>query len=508
MNKLVSLIKYSMKNSFGQTENKNKKKFLGLYIFTGIILEMSLFFIFMSMPEQLKSFGIPSEFIFIGAFMMIIGTIFSTDIVGAPGSIFNVKDFQLLASLPISSGVVILSKVARMLMFNYLFVLAISIPVIISYFIATGFNGTLFIMLIITMIFMPLIPMSIAIFVGYIFYKISSKFKFKEIAITIIYLVGLLIFMCIIYTAQYWLPSILENAQYIVEIITKMYLPIEFYMGIVLESSWLDLLYFCGLSIIIFGVFMMVVRNTFSQMNSKFIVFGKSSETRIKDGVIQSKIKSLLKTELLKYFSKGVVVLNTMTGGVIYVVFVVLGGIGVLPLEANMIIVMSSCMFAISPTTATTISLEGKAFNMKKSLPIKSMDIIKSKVLLNIVVNMPLAILGTILDIIIGGDLLKSVTMLAGILAALSFGSIFGILVNMKFYSFNWVSETEVVKRSKSTMITTIPNLIILFVGMGTKLPGIDIGLIITVIYAVAAIVSGIILLKNGEKLYDRIGEN
>ncbi|MGL4763107.1 MAG: hypothetical protein ACRCWG_16920 [Sarcina sp.] len=508
MNKLFSLIKYSIKNSLGGNKGKKNLNNIGLYVLVAVPLIIGIFYMVSTVMNSFKQMGLPDEFIFVIAFMMAMGGIFVTDVLKSAGAIFNVKDFQLLASLPVSSGTIILAKITEMLLINYVFVLGATVPALCIYFTTNEFNIALFLMIIIAMIFVPLIPMSIAILLGYIIYKLSSKFKFKEIAITALYIIGMTVFLGVFYTAQFWMQDILEKAPYVVDIISKIYLPLQFYMNMVIKTSWIDLIYFVGSSLAIFTVFMMIIKNTFFVLNSRFIVFGKSNETKIKDGVIQSKVKSLLKMELLKYFSKGGVVINTIAGGLIYVIFSVLGGMEILPIDSNIVVVIGCIFFAMSPVTATCISLEGKAFNMKKALPIKVSDVIKSKILLNIVVNLPFVILGTIINIVLQGDIKSSLIGLVGILCALLFASIFGLLMDMKFYNFNWVSEMEVVKRGKAVIFTTIPNMVIMFVLMGIKIPGVNTGLIAAGVYGVAAIVAGIVLIKHGEELYNKIGEN
>lgn len=507
MSKFFSLVKYSIKDSIGKSsKSKNKLNGLGIYIFVGVVFAMSIFIMLGEAMGMLKQVGLPSEFIFVMTYMLIAGAIFSTDVVKSAGMIFNVKDFQLLASLPISSGKIILSKVVNLLLFNYLFVLIGMIPAFIVYTGANGFNLEMLLLVIVATIATPFIPMAFAIGLGYIFYKISSKFKYKEIALTVVTLVGLVLFLGVVYSAQMWLPQVLENATYLIDIISKVYLPIQFLGTMMMEKSWINALWFLLSSVGVFAVFMFIIRNTFFKMNSKFIVFGKSTETTMKDGVQQSKVMSLFKTELAKYFSKGIVVLNTAVGGIIYIVFIVLSALEVLPMDSNMIIVMSCFMFAISPTTATSISLEGKAFSMKKALPISSKDIIKSKLLLNIAVNLPFAVIGTILNIVLGAQMGAAFIGFAAITCSLIFASIFGLLADMKFYNFEWNSEAEVVKRGKSVMVTMMPSMVLFMILMAIKIPGVNTALIALGIYAVAMIVVGVVLIARGEALYNKVG--
>lgn len=513
MSKVFSLIKYSIINSISKEKNKPIKKRISTVLLgsiVGIMLFAMASIIFYQSISQIIQMNLPPELFLVSIITIITGVIIFFDVIRAPGVIFNVKDFQLLATIPVSSGKIILAKMLELLLSNYLITIAIMIPAYGIYFYKIGFNLYLFLLLGISMLFVPLIPTSIGILIGYFFYSISSKFKYKEIAITIAYLVGVLLLMVVIYGAPIYMPYILENATYIIDILSKLYLPFEFYIKFIMLGSAINLVYFSVISVVIFMLLAFVIKNTFFKLNSKFIVYGKSKDLEFKDGIKQTKIISLLKTELIKYFSKGIVVVNTGISGVMYNLFIVLAGLKILDLAhlsgGYTMLILGCFVFSMSPTTATTISLEGKAFNMKKSLPIKPSEIIISKILVNILVNTPFILLGMLLEII----LLKQNIMIALINCCIIFiallaGTIFGMVINLNFYTFSWTSEAQVVKRGMSVMITMIPSMIIMFVLMGIQVASINIGIIALIIYGGILLISSFILIKFGEVWYSKI---
>lgn len=508
MSKLVSLIKYSFINSYGLNKSKkNKAGNIFFWIVLGIVLMLMAFSMLHQMLGALVSIGMPPQIFLVAIVSTITITIIGIDTVKSPGTLFNSRDFQMLAVLPVSEVKIILAKVLDILLTNYAITLLLMIPGYVVYFSVAGFDLKLLIMLIIAAIFVPFIPMSIGILLGFIFYKISSKFKYKEMAVTGVYVFFTALMLIIIYSAPKFMPYLAEKADYIIKIISKIYMPFEFYTQMVFESSIKDLLLFAGSSIVVFAVLMFIIRKSFFTLNSRFTVYGKSTQIEFVEGRKQSKVISLLKTEFLKYISKGSVVLNTAIGGVIYIIIICLQAFGILDFggaaSISIAAIMGCFMFTMSPTTATSISLEGKAFSMKKSLPIKPMDILLSKIFLNVCVNIPFIIIGAIFTFILNkSSIIEVLTQFVALVLALLAASVFGMVVNLKVYDFSWNSETEVVKRGKSVIITMIPSMIMMFVLMGIQYTNINIGLVISLVYGILFLVSGIILFMKGEKWY------
>lgn len=513
MNKIFSLIKYSSINQIIAGKNSSGKSRIGtisLWLFTGIILLVGAVIIFSETLGQLIQLGMPTEIFLISTLMIISGSIVFFDVIRAPGTIFNVKDFQLLATLPISGGKIILAKMLELLLSNYFLTIAIMIPAYSVYFSKVPFNGELLILLIISAIFVPFIPTAIGILIGYILYGISSKFKRKEFAITMAYFLGVILILLIVYAAPKYMPYLISNIEYIIAIISKIFIAFQFYNNIVFEVSYLNLLYFAILSMGIFFILAFVIKNTFFKLNSRFSVHESRKTLVVKEGKKQSKVISLLKTELIKYFSKGVVVVNTGVSGVIYVIYMLLIQFEIMNFSGqagfNGLLILGALIFAMSPTTATSISLEGKAFNMKKALPIRAKDVLISKILVNIIVNSPFVLIGALVQLFIGKESINLVlqTMVVVLLAILA-GSLFGMVINLKFYNFNWTSEAQVVKRGSSVIATMAPNMFIMFILMTMMNSEINIFNIIMVIYSTIFLVSLGILIKYGEKWYSEI---
>ncbi len=119
-------------------------------------------------------------------------------------------------------------------------------------------------------------------------------------------------------------------------------------------------------------------------------------------------------------------------------------------------IIMAFCI-GFTYITAPSISLEGKNLWIIKSLPIRYIDIIVSKILLNLTITIPIFLVDiTVLKFALKINFIEYVTIvlvcvLYGVLSSLT-----GIISNLFFPKLEWQSQTVVVKQSASVLISTL----------------------------------------------------
>ncbi|MGL4991550.1 MAG: hypothetical protein ACRCYE_08410 [Sarcina sp.] len=516
MNKVFKLLKCQYMNSLGLTQKKNKSgvnfSLMFLYLLTGTIFIGLFLTMFSSLVGPLKELKLPLEFIPFMAFISAAGMVIMTDIVKSAGTIYNVKDFQLLSVLPISGGKIITAKILDVLLSSYLFFLVFMIPSYIIYFGEVGFSINKFLIVIILFLAGPLIPMCIGIGLGYILFRVSAKFKFKDMAMTIIYLIVSFGFLIMVYTAQKWLPWFMSNMQKLVEGLLKLFVIMNLFLEALIKGSISKALIFFLISFAVFLIFLFIIKNTFFKVNSDFLVFGKSEDKTIKISEKKGVIVSLMKIEFLRLVSKAAIILNVLSTGALFIIFIVIISLNLLSNMTNtqsMILAFGILTFGMAPTTATSISLEGKSFEIKKALPIRTIDIIKAKIYLNLLVNAPFLILGVFVAMLMGAlTLSEFIIMLITLAIVLLFSSIYGLLINMKYYNFNWTSEAQVVKRSASVIFTMIPTMIGFMMTFNMTLIGSNGIAIFGCIYFIALIIVLILIKLYGVKMYEDIGSN
>ena len=125
----------------------------------------------------------------------------------------------------------------------------------------------------------------------------SSKFKFKNLAQTVITMAMLLVVFYFSANLEGMISKLAENAVNINDAITKIYYPAGAYVKLVTNFNVLDILVFILIHIILFAVSILIFSNIYFKINSKTKVVKKG--TRISEYKIKSNrpIIALIKTK-------------------------------------------------------------------------------------------------------------------------------------------------------------------------------------------------------------------
>ena len=247
MKKYFSLIKASMSEDMNifkvSTKNKNS--------FTKILLPIILTIIIMSAMYSYSELIItqlqPVNMEFVVLTLFVIATSLLTLIEGIYKSgnlLFNCKDDNLLLSLPIRKSTVLFIRVLKFYLFELAYNSLFLLPAIICYAKYINPNITYYIVSFIGLLLFPIIPILLSCIIGSIITFISSKFKGKNIAQTILTIVLLLGIMYISFNSEKILIDIANNATSINDFITKIYYPASAYIELTTNFNTLKLLEF------------------------------------------------------------------------------------------------------------------------------------------------------------------------------------------------------------------------------------------------------------------------
>lgn len=149
-----------------------------------------------------------------------------------------------------------------------------------------------------------------------------------------------------------------------------------------------------------------------------------------------------------------------------------------------------STLIAMTCTTSISLSMEGKNLWIIKSMPIEDITIYKAKLLTNLALQIPAAILAALIvnfrfPMALSMRILVFITPLS--FALLS--SLWGMFINLKMPDYAWTSETALVKQSLPAMAGLLGNMVIgiLCAALILILHRIDAGLVTAVITVLAA---------------------
>lgn len=482
MNKLFSLIKASMTegmNIFRINTKKNSKlsKILPIIIslFLMIIMYSYSQFIIKPLRTVHMEFALLTLFILITSLMTIVEGIYKTS-----SLLFNCKDDNLLLSLPISKNEVLFIRIFKLYIFELLYNSLFLLPPMAVYAVYTRPSISYYLISLIGLLLFPIIPILISCTVGTVITLISSKFKNKNVMQTIITIPFLLIIMFISYNTENIINNIAKNITNINDLITKLYYPAGAYIKLITNYTPLELIKFITINISLFIITILIVGKIYFNINSN--VKSVKIKKHKKNYIIKSSSsrKALIKKEINRFINSPVFIINAGFGLVIFIIGCIFSAIkfdavaqtliqndpkltiekikNYIPVILFGFICFTSFMTSI---TSSMISLEGKTFNILKSLPVKPYDIIKSKVNAALLIMLPCIFIGDIIIFIkFKFDTINMILITVTSVLLPLVSETVGIIINLKYPRMDAKNDTEVVKQSLSSSISV-------FAGMG-----------------------------------------
>lgn len=538
MKKLIRLLKAAMSQDMDMFKYKTKASdSKAKQIIFPIILSLIVMFAVGVYAVMFASEFSKVNLTYIMLTLFIILTTILTLVEGiykSQGILFDAKDNDLLFALPIEKSKILFVRIFKLLSFQFLYNALFMIPAYIVY-IYYEHPGISFYLISILMTFLlPIIPTVISSIIGYIVKAVSVKFKAKKIVQTVF---TMIIFFGIFYISlntQGILENIINNAESINAVIKKVYYPAGAYIDLIQNFNITTLLILIVINIVPLAIFIMIASKFYFGIISKSSEKGKSKkiksiESKVK---VKSKLSALVSKELKRYFSSTVYIFNTSFGLILLLIITIAMSVNIngvintitegegMGIDINTIISLmpkiffclvtyTACMTSI---TSSSISLEGKSFNITKSLPISVDTILLSKILMSCIITMPVILISDLIFFIafqvgiIDILFILTISILMPILIA-----IIGLFTNLKYPKMNASSDTEVVKQSMSTTIAVFSGMILglvfaVLMVAGAQTPNINLFVLIElIVLAIVMLALWKRLKKYGNKRFKEI---
>lgn len=480
MSNLGLLLKISFLNTIGinklreSSKGENIKKIsIGILILFSIIVLMgSMFSLMLDLADMLKKVNQMELLLVIGFLGTVIFNLVNS-IYKAPAYLYQARDYEMLSSLPIKDSTIFASKIILLVASNYLYSAFIMIIPSLVYFIKGNASFIYIINLLIMFITTPFIPIIISSIITYLIGRLSYNSRYKNSILIIGSILATLAIILISYNMDNFLEVIIKNSSSIIEISKKIYIPSYYFIDGLKNNNLLSVLIFSFLSITPFIIFILIFSKGFRKINSKMTEGYKANDYKVKGLKSSKPIKALLNKELKRYFSSYIYVLNTSFGlvllGVLAVGIIILGKDKIATIinlssytsmfNVQITMIIMFCIF-MSCTTSSSISLEGKNLWILKSLPIDELDIFKSKLGINILLVLPIALISFLLiSIKLKFSIFYIIIMSILIIVSSFFIALYGLFINLLYPKLDYINEVEVVKRGLSSTISIFSSL-------------------------------------------------
>ena len=304
------------------------------------------------------------------------------------------------------------------------------------------------------------------------------------------------------------------------EVLQKLFFIRYAYEGF--QGNILSYLYFCLIFIVPFVLFLNFISKNILAANgrSKNVYINKNF--KLNELKTNSQTKALALKEIKRYFNTTIYVINTIFGPVMCILGVIL--IYLSPMDIQSIlgdgisfifILLFVGAMSITTTTACSISIEGKQFWILKSLPVKTKQVFWGKLAVNLIITLPVIIIGAIICTILYKLSIIDLIFIIIIPTLMVFYiSYMGLFINLAFPRFDYDSDVKVVKQSLSVLLTLLLGMISVAVLALTYFyasfslsvyPKIYMYLLITCITLILYVIAHILLFRVGNKLYNKL---
>lgn len=468
----VQLInQYKLNNLVSKQNSKEKSR----------VIMMAIIFIILGGVLMLYSFGLGFGLGMLGAANIIPGyavmitgiiTLFFT-MIKSNGVIFGYRDYDMLMSLPVKTGTIITSKFLSMYVMNTLFTTLVMLPMGIAYCVFEKPSVLFYFLWLIGMLTSSLVPTTIATVAGAVIIAISSRFKHTTAVATILSFVLLLGFMGgSMRLGNQDVENIDVNqlanlGKLFSEQINKIYPLSWLYTKGVVEMSLYHFTLYLVISLGWYYLFVKAISIQYKKLNTSLMTYQAKSNYKLRELKVQPPIYALYKKEMKRFFSSTLYVLNVGFGVVMMIATAIACFImgpeklaefmqveGMVSMFNKIIPFALSVMLTMTCTTSVSLSLEGKNLWILKSSPIQDITIFHSKILVNLTLLLPTAILSSLLIATrFPMDVISFLLLLIVPIAYSVFTSVWGMYINIKMPNYEWVSETAVIKQGMASMI-------------------------------------------------------
>lgn len=423
--------------------------------------------------------------------------------------LFKPKDNDLLLSMPIPRRYIIFTRIAKFYISEFLYCIIFLSPAIVAYAVTFEINAPLYWLVAITaLLFIPIVPIALSCIIGLISSAISSRFKHKnifQVILSFAFLILMSVYVVAINTSADFNG---KTMMAISDGISKYYYPVKAFSDLAGDFNLWQYLLFAGINLAILAITILIVSSFYTKIVSRLGTVKKNMISSDSYSFPRhSQTFTMIKKEFIKYFNTPVLLVNTAMGLVLFLVAIIAlclkyddfigsltSSVEDFPLTAEQIgtylpsVNVALVLFASLMTyiTATTLSLEGKAFNLLKTLPISGKKVLTTKVFAAMLIMVPAIMVGSIIMFArFHFDILQMTLVLIMVVAAPLVTELIGVLIDLRYARFNAETDAVVVKQSAGVMVAT-------FLGLGMVLASIS---LLFVLVLVAGQTAGLIMM-------------
>ena len=445
--------------------------------------------------------------------------------------IFSFGKIDSALSLPVSNATVIAVRLTIIYLYNLFCSALLLLPGCVVYMVVGGFDALFLAVNIVTMLFIPMVPLVFAAVIGAVLAFMSARFRYANIVNTVFLFAFLIAWIAFCGALGFYSGSGEGGAQ--MSNITVVN-PFSGMLTRAYSGNFLSLLLFAAISVGTFLLFCVVFSKFFKSLQAAFAArVGRVKYSYEKSS--SSAFKALFHKERAKLVSSSAYMANALLGPL----FVIIAAVALIIFKGRIVGLLETAVTELETeysallrlvgliipvaliyfggmgtVSSCSISLEGRSFATLKSSPVSGKTVILAKLAFSSLVTVaPMAVASAVIAFSFGFAPLNIICIILTPTLYCYALSAYGLLLNLKKYRFDYSNETQIIKQSFSVFVTVMTTIgIAMLLGAATALvaifaPGsVDIAsLAILALMIVLASAMTAIMLTKGEKMYNRI---
>lgn len=473
---LVLLLKVQLLGLFGinkrlHEDGRKTKWVLAVICVAAAFVGAAIIAYMACLAQSMLSLELGAYIPLLGMTVIVMATIIST-FTKANGTLFSLKDYDLVMSLPVPVSTVVLSRLIPLYGLSVLFGIMAMAPMLIVYALHVPMPAVAIPFSAAVMLLAPVIPMAAAVLLAALIALASARFRRANLLMSCLLMAALvaLVMASVAFSSN---PDSLDGmGAQVFSSLEGAYPPAAWAAHAIIAGDMPAFLGFAGLSVGVGLVVIVALTRLFAPVNQRLAASSpRASVSRAVASKPRTPLRALLAKEGRLLTATPIYFLNTCMGFALALVAgvaaVVLAASGTMPLDALPAELRPlvapflpwplAFMLSIASTTAASVSLEGKAHWLMLTAPVSASVLLGSKLVFGLLIAVPAALVSSALvAVAFGLDVSSAAVLVLCAVSAACLSATMGLALDAGRPSFDWTSPYEPVKRGIPVVVTVL----------------------------------------------------
>lgn len=475
MKALLAVRLRAMLASFTQRsrqKNKNSKGmtilFAVLYLYVAVVIIGMICMMFSGLAQPYHAAGLDWLYFAMAGLMglgfSLFGSVFMTQ-----SQLYDARDNDMLLSMPIKPGLILLSRMLPLLLLNTVFAGLVMVPASVVYALQVRFSLLNFLLQLIGVLAVSGLSQAIACLLGWGLHLLLSRMN-KSFASMLYMVLFLVLYFAVYSQAGKIMNFMATDGQAIASALQLWVWPI-YALGRGSNGEIGYFLIFAAACAAVFGAVYCLLSRTFlkAAISRRSVRRRKLDMSGQKEGTPASAVVS----KEWRHFLGSPVYLTNMGVGILLTAALAVAGVifrgtllelleeySAIGLDLSAYFPLIICailafMASLMVVSAPSVSLEGKNLWILKSMPVSAKQILRAKLEFHFLLNTPVAVLaGLVLAITYGCGIAEILLcgLVPGLLTVLS--GVLGMVSGLKWAKLDWLSEAYPCKQGMAVTIS------------------------------------------------------